>query len=219
MAEPIPTPRPDHLLPYDDRDATPLERAISGEDARLLQAPHNVIRAAWNPDTCPVHLLPYLAQAWSVDEWDPAWSEAQKRQVIKDSPAIHRRKGTAWALKAAIAQIGIGARVREWFEYDGAPYTFRLELTLAAGASWTARQARQLYRVAVAAKNVRSWLSAIRIDVTEPAPTVLAIGAAVHTRMVIETYIGPVTEMSATAYLRVAAVSHTRILIDTPIAA
>ena len=41
----------------------------------------------------PMHLLPYLARAFSVDRWDRNWPEETKRQVIRDAWLIHRHKG------------------------------------------------------------------------------------------------------------------------------
>ncbi|MBG8794166.1 phage tail protein I [Salmonella enterica subsp. enterica] len=30
----------------------------------------------WNPATCPIRFLPYLAWAFSVDRWDESWTES-----------------------------------------------------------------------------------------------------------------------------------------------
>ena len=190
----IPTPKAEHLLPP---GATALQIALSGSDHRLLSAPHWVIRACWNPVTCPAHLLPYLAQAWSVDEWDPAWTEAQKRQVIIDAPALHKLKGTRGAIERALTALGFGAVVKEWFEYGGLPYRFRISVTLANGGAWTAKQAALIYRTAIANKNVRSWLEQISIIAPEAAPTPLFIGIVAHTRLAIENVIGELTAFSA----------------------
>lgn len=216
MAEivPVPTPYGEHLLPP---NATALQIALSGSDHRMLAAPTWVIRAAWDPDTCPVHLLPYLAQAWSVDEWDPAWSEVQKRQAIKDSVWIHQHKGTIGALKRAIAQLGLPARVSRWFEHGGAPYTFRLFVTIDAVTAWTSVQAARLFRVAINNKAVRSYLDRITVQVTaQPAP--VYVGVVTHTRLTLGSYIGPVTEITGlNAYAYVGVATHSRIAIDTVI--
>lgn len=173
-----PSPR-DHLLP---KSATPLERALSAAAAGQLEQPHNVVRDAWDPDRCPVHLLPYLAAAWSVDEWDPAWSEAEKRQAIRDSVWLHKHKGTIGALKRALAQVRLAVTVSEWFQHGGAPYTFRLRVALADGAGWTGEQCRRLIRIAIGAKNVRSWLDALTI-VPPPEPVSVRAGIAIRTRI------------------------------------
>lgn len=185
----VDTPRSVHLLPYDERDVTPLEAALSGAEAQILDAPHDLIRDAWDPDRCPVHLLPYLAAAWSVDEWDPEWDEATRRRVIKASPDIHRVKGTVGALKRALAALGWGATVSQWFQHGGAPYTFRLRVAVPGLAEWSARQTGILMRIAIATKNVRSHLDRVTIARTAP-PAPLAIGMAVvcrvRTRLVVE---------------------------------
>lgn len=183
----------DHLLP---KSATLLERALSAVAARLLDATHNVIRAVWDADRCPVHILPYLAQAWSVDEWDPAWSEAEKRQAIRDAIWLHRHKGTVGALKRALAQMGMPVTVSEWFRHGGAPYTFRLSVTLADGAAWTAEHYRRLLRVAIGAKNVRSHLDRIAVA-PPPIDTPLAIGIAARTRIRVVNIIAPETAIAA----------------------
>ncbi|MEQ1714336.1 MAG: phage tail protein I, partial [Hyphomicrobium sp.] len=148
-----------------------------------------IIRAAWDPDTCPVHLLPHLAAAWSVDEWDPEWDEATRRRVIKSSPDIHRVKGTVGALKRALTALGWGATVSQWFEHAGAPYTFRLRVAVPGFAEWTARQTGILMRTAIATKNVRSHLDRVTIARVGPA-TPIALGCAVvcrvRTRLVVE---------------------------------
>lgn len=81
------------------------------------------IRDEWNPDTCPLPLLPYLAMAWHVDEWDDGWEEGRKRGAIKESLLLHRRKGTVWAVKRIMTRLGFAsAKLQEGeptFKRDG----------------------------------------------------------------------------------------------------
>lgn len=79
-----------------------------------------------DPDTCPEHLLPWLAWAFSVDVWDARWPEEYRRRVVKDAIPLHREKGTRAGCKRALAALGIEADIEEWFEYGGKPYTFRV---------------------------------------------------------------------------------------------
>lgn len=77
------------------------------------------IRAVMNPQACPAHLLPWLAWALSVDEWDAEWTEATKRAAVAASVGVHRRKGTRAAVRAAIAAAGYGdAELVERFGYN-----------------------------------------------------------------------------------------------------
>ncbi|MCF6432906.1 phage tail protein I, partial [Leisingera sp. MMG026] len=96
-----------------------------------------------DPDLCPGELLGWLAWAFSVDVWDPAWDEAAKRRVLKHSLAMHRRKGTVASVKTALSVLGFHVDLAEWLETGGAPYTFRLDAysveVVAAGQELNAR--------------------------------------------------------------------------------
>lgn len=86
-------------------NATPLEKAL----AKAGAMPHHPeeIRKLWNHRTCPLQLLPWLAWAWSVDEWDPAWTEGQQRAMVGASIKLHKKKGTVWAVREALLRSGL----------------------------------------------------------------------------------------------------------------
>ncbi|MCO7218009.1 phage tail protein I, partial [Halomonas sp. OfavH-34-E] len=88
------------------------------------------LRDLWRPATCPAHLLPYLAWAFSVDRWDPTWSEAAKRDVIASAFYVHQRKGTISALRRVVEPLGYLLEVVEWWETEpaGTPGTFALRI-------------------------------------------------------------------------------------------
>ncbi|TKA96910.1 phage tail protein I, partial [Cereibacter changlensis] len=52
-------------------NATKAERAFEAALAALCDLPVPVGQL-WSPETCPAALLPWLAWALSVDDWDPA---------------------------------------------------------------------------------------------------------------------------------------------------
>lgn len=85
------------------------------------------IATLMNPETCPAHLLGWLAWAFSVDVWEATWSEVMKREVIKRSIVIHRIKGTAGAVRRVLSTIGFRTDISEWFEHGGDPHTFRID--------------------------------------------------------------------------------------------
>ncbi len=87
-----------NLLPH---NATALERLAAEALAQIERAPIP-LRQLWNPSTCPVALLPYLAWAFSVDRWDSTWPERVKRQVIRDAYLVHSHKGTLSALRRVV---------------------------------------------------------------------------------------------------------------------
>ncbi|ECC9539504.1 phage tail protein I [Salmonella enterica subsp. salamae] len=102
-------------------------RDVEKVTTRLDRIPVD-LRKLWNPDECPVDLLPYLAWALSVDRWDKSWSEQTKRQVIKAAWLVHRHKGTISALRRVIEPFGYLMRVTEWWQNGDEPGTFQLDI-------------------------------------------------------------------------------------------
>lgn len=92
------------LLPS---NATQLERAIEAVMSGMLTIDVPVDRL-WSPERCPAAVLPYLAWAFSVDEWDRDWPEERQRAVVAEAIAIQRRKGTPWAIRRTLALMGYG---------------------------------------------------------------------------------------------------------------
>lgn len=88
------------------------------------------LRDLWNPETCPVKFLPYLAWAFSVDSWDENWSEAEKRSVIGEAFWLHQRKGTVTAIRRVIEKMGYALTLEEWWNVADPAGTFRLEVDI-----------------------------------------------------------------------------------------
>ncbi|EPL6457013.1 phage tail protein I [Providencia rettgeri] len=114
------------LLPV---GSSPLELAAAESLAQIERVPIP-IRILWNPDLCPVHLLPYLAWAFSVDRWDKDWTEKAKRDAVKAAMFIHKHKGTIGALRRVVEPIGTLINVDEWFEDGSEVGTFKLDIAL-----------------------------------------------------------------------------------------
>ncbi|QEM80212.1 phage tail protein I [Halomonas binhaiensis] len=112
-------------------NATGHERAMADAMARISDVP-TPLRHLWNPDTCPVELLPWLAWTMGLDAWKPYWSEAIKRERIRQAAEIHRRRGTAQSVRRVVESFGAGVAIREWWQTTprGIPHTFELVLTV-----------------------------------------------------------------------------------------
>ncbi|WP_336996549.1 phage tail protein I [Leclercia sp. UBA7405] len=110
------------LLPV---GSSALEVAAAKAAAEISRVPVP-LRTLWNWRTCPVNLLPYLAWALSVDRWDFNWPEATKRSVIASSFYVHQHKGTISALRRVVEPLGFLIDVREWWQLNEEPGTFRL---------------------------------------------------------------------------------------------
>jgi len=88
------------------------------------------LRSLWDPETCPVDLLPWLAWSLSVDTWNPDWPEHIKRAVVGAAVDTARRKGTAKAVKDALSALGASTVIVEWFQKSptGTPHTFTVNI-------------------------------------------------------------------------------------------
>lgn len=129
-------------------------------------------RDIWNPDKCPEHLLPHLAWALSVDNWDSTWPVERKRQVIKDSVYIHRKKGTRDAVERVVSAIrGDDTKVTEWFEDKDnlSPGDFTVDY-ISTGTPVDGSELNKLVPAINSAKNVRSNLTKITITSRVEAP-------------------------------------------------
>ena len=110
-------------------NATPLEHGLEHGVARLSVVPVP-LRQLWDPATCPLELLPYLAWALSIDGWSTDWPEAVKRSRVASALAIQRSKGTASSVRSVVASFGGSVALKEWWQTSprGAPHTFELVL-------------------------------------------------------------------------------------------
>jgi phage tail P2-like protein len=110
-------------------NSTPLELAVEAANYENTLIP---LRSLYNADTCPEHLLPYLASAWSVDRWNNNWTQEAKRTAIRSAYDVHARKGTIGALRRVVEPLGYLIDVVEWFDTvpEGVPGTFALEVGL-----------------------------------------------------------------------------------------
>ena len=75
--------------------------------------------------------LPHLAWQFNMLD-DPLWLTAAgndaKRNVIKNAIKIWRYRGTPWAIETALSYGGYAATLTEWFDYNGIPGTFRIDI-------------------------------------------------------------------------------------------
>jgi phage tail P2-like protein len=138
-------------------NATPQERALSLATGRDVGVP---IKQLWSPLTCPASVLPWLAWALSVDEWDGAWPVETQRQVIAASIDQHRKKGTVGALRRALERLGYEVEIDE---ATGTAYTFRLRFKIGdgdtAGGAVIEDAVAQATEIALRQKNARSALA------------------------------------------------------------
>lgn len=161
----------DRLLPV---GSSALEVAAAAACASLQKLPVP-LRTLWDPQTCPVELLPYLAWAWSVDRWDQTWPEETRRSVVASSQFIHRRKGTIAAIRRVVEPLGYLINIHEWWQTGEPPGTFRLDIGVVENGI-TEEMYNELERLISDAKPCSRHLIglAIQLDVNGRLPVAAA---------------------------------------------
>ncbi len=170
------------LLP---QNATAQERAIERTITRDVPI---AVRSVWNPDTCPAHVLPWLAWALSVDQWQPDWPEDQKRDVIRTAIAVQRKKGTAGAVREALGALAIDARVVEWHrqQVPGAPYTYRLFVEAAPDAPVASLgELKRALATVDRVKSLRSHLEDVQVSTCATGGPLVAAASGVGHEIVV----------------------------------
>ncbi|AVX90143.1 phage tail protein I [Pseudomonas koreensis] len=193
------------LLPI---NSTQLERAM---EAMFFEKTIVPLRDLYNADTCPVHLLPHLAWAWSVDRWDYRWTEATKRAAIKASYYIHAHKGTIGALRRVVEPLGYLIEIIEWFNTvpPGVPGTFALKVGV-LDTGITEEMYQELERLIDDAKPVTRHLTGLAISLESQG--LLNISVALYEGDEIDVYPPLMRDIEVTGNAGAAGHEHT---IDT----
>lgn len=120
-------------------------------------------------DEQPAEVLDLLAWQFHVDFYDYDYSNEVKRELIRQSIAWHRRKGTPMAVEEMVSTIYSSAEIVEWWDYGGTPYRFGVSGITAPLTG--AADINRLVSLINATKNKRSWLDYVQfkrdIHVTE----------------------------------------------------
>lgn len=141
-------------LSYDEK-FNALAKAL---DAQLEKLSGDVKHVLHLPrlDELDGQILDLLAWQLHVDNYTPLWLDDQtKRNLIRNSIAYHRRKGTRAAVNDVLAAFKVPVEIEEWFEADDMePYWFRATTEIKNAGKDLDALIRRIWD----AKNVRSWI-------------------------------------------------------------
>ncbi|EID2652970.1 phage tail protein I [Escherichia coli] len=146
------------------------------------------LRDLWNPATCPVSFLPYLAWAFSVDRWDESWAESVKRRVVQDAFYVHQRKGTTSAVRRVVEPFGFLIRILEWWQTNEAPGTFRLDIGV-QDQGITEETYLELERLISDAKPCSRHLIGMSINLQTSGPFWVGVGIYIGEEITVYPYI------------------------------
>jgi len=116
-------------------------------------------------------VLDLLAYQFHIEGYDLATSIEEKRNLIKKSIELHKYKGTKYAIEQVLKALGLEGQIKEWFEYGGKPYYFKIEIdinkTLDRNIVLSNTVREKLTKLINEYKNLRSKLEDLRLKVVE----------------------------------------------------
>ena len=143
-----------------DETNAALARAVN----KLIQTPGSRIQQlrVWDQIDSLDHAdLDELAWELNVDWYSTDLSLEAKRQTIKYAQQIQSKRGTKWAVERLVSAYFGNGRVTEWFETDGEPYTFTVEII---NTELMDLSVERFLKAIGAAKSARSHLAGIRLE-------------------------------------------------------
>ena len=161
-----------------DKQIYAAARALDDELQKITAATRNALLLP-RLDELSEEVIDLLAWQWHVDFYEPSMSIETKRQLVRESIAWHRIKGTKAAVEKMTQTVFKGGVVTEWFEYGGEPYHFRIDLLTAPNI--TQDDTARLLAVVNAAKNVRSVLDELRFRREAQNDVYYASAPTIHT--------------------------------------
>lgn len=134
-------------------------------------------------DELPEALCDILAYDFKVDWWEYDAPLDVKRKTLRELWFVHRHKGTKGAVERAVSVSYPGTHLEEWFEYDGKPYYFRIEVPVKL-ESFTQAEEDKVRWLVDYFKNLRSVLESIAF-LYEEMPTEVTPSSAMGRGLMI----------------------------------
>ncbi len=165
---------PDSLL-NDDK----LRAAAQALDVELEKLSADVRQVSHLPrlNELSGKILDYLLEQFCADFVEPLFlGDTEKKNLIRNSIAWHRRKGTVASVEELAANIFRNVVIEESKDYGGEPYRFKINTH---GFKGTGDDFKTFLRMIDVAKNVRSHLEKIIVDYSDTVtPTFIKAGNA-----------------------------------------
>ena len=147
-------------------------------------------------DELPESILRMLAWENGIysTEWQLAKNVESKRQLVKDSFELNKRRGTRWAVERVFEVLEIPAELSEWFEYDGDPYTFRINVLDVGEDGITGEQIKLIKKLVNEYKPLRSHNESINVLLSTLRGTSAYVGCALIMKGEMLLYPQPLAE-------------------------
>ncbi len=153
------------LLPSsvkDDEVISNLSKALSSE---LQNITNNINQILFYPNIkqLPETIIDLLAEQFQVNFYDILGLDLEvKRELVQNSMLWNKKKGTKAVMQQMISTLyNSNCTIKEWFEYDGEPYHFKLFID---NVSFKKEDLDNITYIINELKNVRSHLESIAIN-------------------------------------------------------
>lgn len=133
-----------------------LSYALQQANQQVLKCLKN-IELFYSIDSLPEPILDLLAVEWQTLNYRQDHSIDVKRTLIKNTFIWHNKMGTASVMEEYLKSVYGGGTVQEWFEYDGEPYHFRIDVDM-TGMGIEVGQHKEVIKQIEQYKNARSQL-------------------------------------------------------------
>ena len=118
-------------------------------------------------DILPEEIIDLLAEEFRAQYYDGSMSLQKKREAVKKAMQWYKKAGTLSAVDELVEFMYGEHKVHEWFQYDGQPYTFRVEI-MGLNVQITEKGLENFLSALQKVKNTRSLLEMLifhrRID-------------------------------------------------------
>ena len=118
-------------------------------------------------DILPEEIVDLLAEEFRAQYYDGSMSLQKKREAVKKAMQWYKKAGTLSAVQELTEFMYGEHKIHEWFQYDGQPYTFRVEI-MGLNVQITEKGLENFLSALQKVKNTRSLLEMLifhrRID-------------------------------------------------------
>ena len=128
---------------------------------RLLIKYSNRIGVIYAVEQLPESVLDQLAIEYEIKIYKQDTDLQRKQRLIKNALINYMNTGTANDLEKTIANISASAKVKEWFNYNGEPYHFKITAT--GVDTKDENSINEFLDVIESTKNVRSILDDVQV--------------------------------------------------------
>lgn len=183
---------------------------LYGKEPDLLPPLRRLAALAGGLEPLEEPLLDLLAWQLHVDNYDIARTCAERLEMVRTAIAVHRRKGTPWAVETAVtAALGnVETSVSEWFDYEGGrPYHFKVLVTLFEQGI-VADDINRARRIILETKNTRSHLDHLGITVALGSHCETRFGATLGMGHTLTVWPEEITDLEQDLPLTTGAISH-----------